>query len=353
MDRYIGLDVHVESTTCVVLEANGKRLKTEVVPTTAPALIRFVRSLGGQLHVVTEEGQQSTWVYETLQPHVAEMVVAMPRRREGAKNDARDALALAEELRRGTLERIVYKRQGPFARLRECVRAHRMISRDLLRVKNRLKAICRSRGVQVSGEAIYHPETREEYLAQLPSQTRELAEMVATELDTVMELHRQSETRLREEAAHHSVIDRLATIPCIGTIRAAYIVAVVVTPHRFRSKRQFWAYCGFAVVTHSSADWTQRSDGRWARSRTVKTRGLNPNRNPLLKEVFKSAALNVANMRDEHPLKQDYLQLLAAGMKPPIARVTMARRLAATALAIWKNEEVYDLRKRYQPPKAA
>jgi len=37
-------------------------------------------------------------------------------------------------------------------------------------------------------------------------------------------------------------------------VRVAQLIAAVVTPHCFRSKRQFWSYCGLAVVTRSSAD---------------------------------------------------------------------------------------------------
>ena len=47
---------------------------------------------------------------------------------------------------------------------------------------------------------------------------------------------------------------RLATAPGIGLVRAAYIVAVVMTPHRFRTARQFWSYSGLAVMTRSSSD---------------------------------------------------------------------------------------------------
>jgi hypothetical protein len=146
------------------------------------------------------------------------------------------------------------------------------------------------------------------------------------------------------------VVERLMTIPCIGVIRGAYIAATVVTPHRFRSKRQFWTYCGLAVVEQSSADWMMLH-GRLVRAPKQRTRGLNRNRNPVLKEVFKGAAMHVSNLDDAHPLKQDYLQLVARGLKPPIARVTIARKLAATVLSIWKNEEVYDLSKRYQATK--
>jgi Transposase IS116/IS110/IS902 family len=36
-------------------------------------------------------------------------------------------------------------------------------------------------------------------------------------------------------------------IPAIGPIRAALLVALLQTPHRFRTKRQLWAYSGFAL----------------------------------------------------------------------------------------------------------
>jgi transposase len=41
----------------------------------------------------------------------------------------------------------------------------------------------------------------------------------------------------------------------LGPIRIAQILAKVASPHRFRTKRQFWAYCGLAVVTRSIADY--------------------------------------------------------------------------------------------------
>ncbi len=32
---------------------------------------------------------------------------------------------------------------------------------------------------------------------------------------------------------------------------------------------------------------------------------------------------------------------LVSGTRPPLARLTIARKIAATVLAMWKNEEVY------------
>ncbi len=44
----------------------------------------------------------------------------------------------------------------------------------------------------------------------------------------------------------------------------------------------------------------------------------------------------------EHPLHKDYERMLAAGIKPNLAKLTVARKIAATVLSMWKHREVYD-----------
>ena len=44
----------------------------------------------------------------------------------------------------------------------------------------------------------------------------------------------------------------------------------------------------------------------------------------------------------DHPLHQDYQRLIDGGMRPNLAQLTIARRLAAAVLAMWKHEEAYD-----------
>jgi hypothetical protein len=57
-----------------------------------------------------------------------------------------------------------------------------------------------------------------------------------------------------EEGKKHKAWKLLCQIPSIGPIRAALLIAILQTPHRFRTKRQLWAYGGLAIETHSSAD---------------------------------------------------------------------------------------------------
>jgi DUF1365 family protein len=70
-------------------------------------------------------------------------------------------------------------------------------------------------------------------------------------------------------------------------------------------------------------------------------RGLNVNHNHDLKNLFKSAATQAGASKDD-PLTEFYQNLLARGMAPPMARLTLARKIAAIALKIWKKGERFD-----------
>lgn len=129
-------------------------------------------------------------------------------------------------------------------------------------------------------------------------------------------------------------------MPYLGPIRAALLLGRVQTPHRFRSKRQFWAYCGLALETRSSADFRYQ-DGRLMRSRKpVFVRGLNRNHNHDLKSLFKGAATSSTGRPG--PFRSFYERLLAKGMLPAMARLTLARKIAAITLCVWKKGEAFD-----------
>lgn len=341
MQRYIGLDVHARSCTCAVVGSTGTRLRVDVVETHGETLVRWLQGVAGQRYVCLEEGTQSAWLHELLSPHAVEVVVVSPPKREGPKNDERDALWLANQLRLGAFTRLIYKAPSAWSGLRDAVRGHQMITRDLVRVKNRLRALYRARGLTDLGDAIYAAGTRAEAAARLPASARALAELFGRQLDALAELREQAQAQLAEQAKAHAIVQRLAGVPGLGPIRAAQIAAVVVTPYRFRTARQFWSYCGLAIVTRSSADWT-RAGGGWTRAQLTQTRGLNRNRNGMLKAAFKGAALTVIGKMPHHPLHAAYQRQIAAGTKPNLARLTLARRIAAIVLAMWKHEEVYD-----------
>src|SRR5262249_2536138 len=130
--------------------------------------------------------------------------------------------------------------------------------------------------------------------------------------------------------------------PGLGPIRVAQMMPIVVSPARFRTKRQFWSYCGLGIVMRSSSDWVKKGGGGWARAKVEQTRGLNLNHNHALKNVFKGAATTVITQLEADPLHQGYQRLITAGTKPNLAKLTLARKLAAITLSMWKSKERYD-----------
>ena len=163
-------------------------------------------------------------------------------------------------------------------------------------------------------------------------------------LDEIETLRRAARLALLRESRRHPACRWLRTVPGVGTIRAAEIVSVVETPYRFRTKRQFWSYAGLGVVTRSSGDYRKTPTGL-TRHRRPQVQGLNRYFNRTLKTAFKGAAVTARH----GAFQVAYDARVHAGMRPELARLTLARRLAAICLTIWKRGEAYDVTKAFPP----
>jgi transposase len=342
--KHIGLDVHQASISVAVLDESGKLVMQSVIATRAAAVLEFLGGLRGTLHITFEEGTYSAWLYDLLVRRVGKVVVCNPRKnallKKGNKSDRIDALKLAELLRGGMLSP-VYHGENSTRTLQELGRSYMTVTLDATRVMSRLKAIYRSQAITYGGKKLYTQRHRGEWLKQLkqPGLLRR-TERLYEELDLLQQLRRQAKQELMVESQKHPVCERLRTIPYLGPIRAAVLAARVQTPHRFRSKRQFWAYCGLGLETRSSGDY-QQIEGQLKRSRKkVLIRGLNVDHNHDLKNIFKGAAMSASIFSG--PLQEFYRERLAAGIKPEMAQLTLARKMAAIALTIWKKGESFD-----------
>jgi transposase len=339
MDRYIGLDAHATTCTVAVIGPSGRRLRNDVVETNGRALVSYMKLVPGHKHLVLEEGTQSEWLYEILQPHVDSIVVTRAERNTGAKSDAIDAFALAEALRVGAIKMRVSKDRGAFGALRELERTHWKITNDYVRSMNRLRAIFRSRAID-SESLIRANQKWDELVKKLPMRMRAAAATLHDEAEVLKELRDRAEEEMLSEAKKHKMWRILQTCPGLGAIRVAQLLSIIVSPARFRTSRQLWAYSGLAVVTRSSNDWQKDAQGRWNRKSPM-TRGLNNDHNRAMKCIFVGAAMTVIQRAEGDPLNDDYKRLVASGTKPNLAKLTIARKIAAITLAMWKREEVY------------
>jgi len=348
--KYVGMDVHKAITVIAVLNEQGQLESLTKIKTKADNFRDYFRGLSGTILLVLEEGCWSAWLYQLLKPLVNLVAVCETRHNKligaGNKSDEQDAEILARLLRLGELK-TVYKGDGQQQELRALFRAYDNLVEDATRLQNRLKSIYRGQGIDCSGHHLLRQDQRQDWLAKLPSAAlRFRAESLLKELDLVQELRKEAKTRFLAECKPAADYALLLSLPGIGPVRAASLMAIVLRPERFRTKRQFWPYCGFAVVTHSSADYLEIGGRIVKQQKKAATRGLNRNHHPGLKAIFKGAALSALR---EQAWRAYYDGLVAHGTKPELARISVARKLAAITLAVWQRGEQYDPKKVFAP----
>ena len=337
--KYVGMDVHKDTISIAVMNCAGKVVMESVLETKAATILQFIRGLRGNLLVTFEEGTWAAWLYDLLKPHVSKVTVCNPRKnallKSGNKGDRIDAQKLAELLRNGSLSAVYHGERG-LRTLKELSRSYLTITKDWTRVMNRLKALYHSWGIACSGTQVYAPRHRSEWLGKIKEAgVRCRAEFTYYQLDGLQALRQTVRRDLLAESRKHRATTLLRQIPGVGPIRAAHVVALLQTPDRFRTKRQMWAYSGLAIEKHGSGEY-RYVDGQLRRSpKAVVLRGLNKNHNHDLKWIFKSAAVRASSSAG--PLREFYESLLAKGMKPSMARLTLARKIAAITLIVWKK----------------
>jgi hypothetical protein len=116
------------------------------------------------------------------------------------------------------------------------------------------------------------------------------------------------------------------------------LIALLQTPHRFRTKRQLWAYCGLALETRISGEYRITKAQIERSKRLPALRGLNNNYNRDRKYLFKSAATHAGAASD--PWSGFIRSLAEQGAEAHLARLTVARKIAVVVLKIWNRKEV-------------
>jgi transposase len=256
------------------------------------------------------------------------------------KSDRIDADDLSEGLRLGSLK-AVYHGAPSVLTLKELVRSYNSLVEDATRVMLRIKALFRARAIRTPGTSVYRADRRNEWLDQLTTPgARVRAATLLEQLDLLLTLRPKAKAAMIAEARKMPGWKPLRSVPFLGDVRTAQLLAIMATPHRFRTKRNLWPYAGLAVVTRSSADQEFTAGKLRRRARAPRTRGLNRNHNPMLKAIFKGAASAAAAKAG--PLKEIYEACLCRGTKPEMATLTLARKIASIALRLWKKGELWD-----------
>ena len=171
------------------------------------------------------------------------------------------------------------------------------------------------------------------------TRSRLRAERWYQQLDLLQPVREEARRDLLRESRKHEAVKRLQQFPAIGPIRAALLVALL--QHLIVSARS--ASCGLTVVSRSRRTTGEYRyvRGKIQRNRErITVRGLNDNHDHDLKNLFKGAALSASTQPG--PLHDFYVALLEKGMRPTMARLTLAEKDGRDHLDHWKKGVSFD-----------
>src|SRR5947207_5077841 len=287
---YVGLDVHDRTTSLTVRSARGAIVARDVIPTTKLDLRRRFRTIRGKLVIVCEAGSLAGWISSLLSSRLRQVIICDPRQNrlllKGTKTDRVDADNLSELARLGAL-RHVFVGDAENRQLRRLITHYLNAQCDRRRVIHRLHGLFRHAGVNIKTA----PRRPERFpLRRLPDSTsRFVAHAHLEQFRALTSVILAAREQLLAKAAEFSEFQLLQSIPYIGELRAAELIAIIGVPGRFRSLRQFWAYAGLSVVRRVSAEH-RVEDGRVIREQISRGLHLNANRHVRLKKIFKDIA---------------------------------------------------------------
>jgi transposase len=244
-------------------------------------------------------------------------------KKQGAKTDFRDALHLADELRAGHLKEVFHD-DSHWSQLRVSVSGYQDIVQEIIRFKNRLKSIFRAEAIKTDENSFYKNKDRVVELSN-PS-AKFVANNLFSQIDFLEEEKVKYKNLFNENKKKYRPIRNLITIPGINLIRANIITAIICQPARFKNKHHFWGYC--MLVRH-----IQESGGKVYGNKRIHGRRE-------LRDVFIGAAESA--LRTETTLRDHYEALRAKGVNHKDAKVNLARKIAALALSLLKNNNTYN-----------
>jgi transposase len=331
---YVGIDLGTRVCEAVAKREDGTLLEKLTFSLSEKALRQVVANIRGEVHVAIEEGELSWWASQCIRSFVARVAVLDPKvntwiYKDARKNDVIDAGKLADLLRLGVFREVFQPETAEMADFKKVVTHFEAQTKRQTRWKNRIKGRFRREGVLLGGRGCFGKSGRGRCLSLVPSPaSRWVIEEMYSELDLAVQSRRRARRKMLELARRIPVIPRFLAMPGIAEILACRFVAYVQTPHRFRSKRQLWSYCGLGVMERSS-------DGR-PLGRKHLGQGVGP-----LKDLSRKAFQAAMGCREENLFQRHYRSSLEFTGDPMKARLNTQRKILAVMWAMWRKGTEY------------
>jgi transposase len=264
----LGLDVHKDVIVCSRLNRKGEEIATPHCGATPPELEALLDQEVGRkaTHVAFEASGSTWWVFDLLVARYGgeRVHVAQPKRiaaiaNSKQKNDANDAFWLAYLTQEGRLPE-AHVPVGQLRELRLATRERQEAVRQRSRTMVRIRSLLRQLGQKM-------PTRRGDthaawaWLRELATQTPGVVGMALLELASKWEFLEQSVTRWDERiealvAEMPEVGSMERSIPGVGKVLAATIVAEAAPLERFQHPKALACFAGLVPSDHSTGGRT-------------------------------------------------------------------------------------------------
>lgn len=252
---FVGLDVHEATTAVSIRNDDGVVLLRDVVPTDRASLRRFFGRFRCRMRIAVEAGAIAPRIAAVLSSERRQVIVCDGRRNKllahGSKTDRVDADKLSELLRLDAVRPVFIGDEGT-QRLRRLSHHYLRLMADRTRVIQRLRAFLGAIGVSFTRSTFSRRAVP--LRAIRDSASKLIARALLAHVETLTPLIAEARRAFLSEASRYSVHSLLQSVPYIGPIRAAELIALVGEPARFPSVRSFWAYAGLAVEYRTSSE---------------------------------------------------------------------------------------------------
>ncbi|MDO8575384.1 MAG: IS110 family transposase [bacterium] len=334
---YIGMDLHKSTSSFCVMDKEGSILREQRIPTTVTEVTKFIKSFGNGLNISLALEPVSQWYVfaDLLEELGVDVHLAHPRKLKAiatsfSKTDKLDSRIIADHLRTNHLPE-AYHSPKEVRCWKEIVRSRSALVKLRTETKNRVHAVLFKNGLTSPITSLF---TKRGFAWLKSLEIEEHFRLSIQKYISVIN-HLSLEIKEMEKTIQAKVMETkemkiLKSIPGIGNILSATIMAEIGEIKRFKDPKQLQSYAGIVPWVHNSGEskWNGRITkigSSWLRFAVIE------------------AVVGMARTRTSSDLK-DYFLRIKKAKNYQTATVATARKLLAIIWSVLKNERMFEAR---------
>jgi transposase len=252
---YCGIDYHKRTSTICYLEQNGK---TEIKTVESKNLAQELSNKKNLL-VGIEASCGVNFIVDRLKAQNIEVKIINPNKFRGIgisgkKTDIKDAQAIAQCLKVGFIPEVFHKSIGS-RRIKSLLRIREQHVQNRVKLTNHIRGVLREYGISIAlGVEAFEEEINEKLESLDFEPIRHQLQVSLIEARRAKRNEKEVEKELKKLLSGDIRLQQLMSIPGVGLMTAAAILAVGDDFSRFKNSKSFASYIGLTPREDSSGD---------------------------------------------------------------------------------------------------